>query len=79
MPDSNYIKIYTGELIVVQRMVSELEKIDVIPVLKDQTDSGLSPLFGSADSLFKQIYVHPDELEKAKTVINSISTQLESN
>ena len=77
MTDSNYTKIYTGDLISVQRIVSELEKINIIPVLKDQTDSGLLPIFGTSNSLFKQVYVHKDELEKATIVIDSIGSELQ--
>jgi len=77
MTDSNYTKIYTGDLIVVQRIVSELEKIDIVPVLKDQTDSGLLPIFGTSNSLFKQVYVHKDEIEKATAVMNRISSELQ--
>ncbi|TNJ41551.1 DUF2007 domain-containing protein [Tamlana fucoidanivorans] len=77
MTNSNYVKIYTGELIVVQRMVSELEKLDIIPVLKDQTDSGLLPIFGSSNSIFKQVYVHKDELDTAQKVVDAISSELE--
>ena len=77
MTDSNYTKIYTGDLIAVQRIVSELEKIDIIPVLKDQTDSGLLPIFGTSNSLLKQIYVHKDEIEKATAIMNRINSELQ--
>ena len=77
MTDSNYTKIYTGDLIIVQRIVSELEKIDIIPVLKDQTDSGLLTIFGTSNSLFKQVYVHKDEIEKATAVMDRISSELQ--
>ncbi|WNH10448.1 DUF2007 domain-containing protein [Thalassobellus suaedae] len=76
MNDSNYIKIYTGDLIIVQRIVSELEKLNIIPVLKDQTDSGLLPIFGTSNSILKQVYVHKDELDKSTPIIESITSQL---
>jgi len=77
MTDSNYTKIYTGDLISVQRIVSELEKLNIIPVLKDQTDSGLLPIFGTSNSLLKQVYVHKDELEKATIVMDNIGSELQ--
>jgi len=77
MTDSNYTKIYTGDSIIVQRIASELEKLDIIPVLKDQSDSGLSSLFGSSDSILKQVYVHKDELDKALPVVEKISSELQ--
>jgi hypothetical protein len=62
---------------VVQRIVSDLEKEDIIPVLKDQTDSGLLPLFGTSNSLFKQVYVHKDELDKAVLIVENITKELQ--
>ncbi|WP_194766431.1 DUF2007 domain-containing protein [Tamlana sp. I1] len=77
MSDSNYIKVYSGDSIVVQRMVVELEKIDIIPVLKEQTNAGLSPIFGLSNAPIQQVFVHKDELEKATEVINTITSELQ--
>ncbi|MFD1613572.1 putative signal transducing protein [Gelatiniphilus marinus] len=72
MSDSNYIKIFTGSLINVQRIISDLEKIDISPVIKDQNESGLDPkIYGG--HLLKEIYVHKDELEKAHAIIKNIN------
>jgi hypothetical protein len=79
MKDSNYTKIYTGDLISVQRIVSELERLNIIPVLKDQTDSGLLPIFGTSNSLLKQVYVHKDELEKATIVMDTMGYELQED
>ena len=35
MTDSNYIKIFTGNFIIVQRIVNELEKIDINAIIKE--------------------------------------------
>ena len=77
MTDSNYTKIYTGDILIVQRIVSELEKLNIIPVIKDQTDSGLLPIFGSSNSILKQVYVHKDEIEKATIVMDGMSSELQ--
>ncbi|MEP3836017.1 MAG: DUF2007 domain-containing protein [Algibacter sp.] len=74
MTDSNYIKIFTGELLEVQKIVPELEKHDIIPVVKEQTDSGLLPIFGMSNSTLKQIFVHKDEHEKALTILKTITS-----
>lgn len=72
MPDSNYIKIFTGSLITVQRIISDLEKIGISPVIKDENESGLDPkLYGG--HLLKEIYVHKDELDKAHEIIKNIN------
>jgi len=75
MPDSNYIKIFTGDLLVVQQIISELEKHDIIPVVKDETDSGLSPIFGASNALLKKVSVHKDELDRALIVIETITSE----
>ncbi|GAA4946474.1 hypothetical protein GCM10023314_19710 [Algibacter agarivorans] len=75
---SNYIKVFTGDIIIAQRIVADLEKEDIIPVIKDQTDSGLTPLFGSSNSILKQIFVHKDELDKAVLVVENITSELQS-
>ena len=74
MSDSNYIKIFTGDLLVVQQIISELEKHDIIPVVKDETDTGLSPIFGASSALLQQVSVHKDELDKALKVIETITS-----
>ncbi|MFD1162333.1 MULTISPECIES: putative signal transducing protein [Hwangdonia] len=73
MAESNYIKIFTGSLIDVQRIISDLEKIDISPVIKDQNESGLDPkIYGG--HLLKEIYVHKDELDKARDIIENIDS-----
>ncbi|MDG1730447.1 MAG: DUF2007 domain-containing protein [Algibacter sp.] len=74
MSDSNYIEIFTGDLLVVQKIISELEKHDIIPVIKDETDSGLSPIFGASNAPLKQVSVHKDELDKARIAIEAITS-----
>ena len=70
MTDSNYIKVFTGNLIIIQRMISELEKVNISPVIKDQTDSGIiTDILGTSVSHFQEIHVHKDELDKAVLVI----------
>lgn len=77
MSDSNYIKIYTGDFIIVQRVVSDLEKKGINPVVKDQIESARLAGFGSIIPGFQQIYVHKDELDKAVLVVENITSQLQ--
>lgn len=79
MSNSNYTKIYTGDFIIVQRIVSDLEKENIIPVVKDQTESArLAGFGGGIVPGFQQIYVHDDELEKAVLIVESITSQLQN-
>ncbi|WP_298496672.1 DUF2007 domain-containing protein [uncultured Algibacter sp.] len=77
MPDSNYTKIYTGNSISAQRIAFELEKLDIIPVLRDQTDSGLLPMFGASNSILKLVYVHKDEYDKAIKIVEDLRSELQ--
>ena len=79
MTDSNYIKIFTGNFIIVQRIVNELEKIDINAIIKDQTESArLAGFGGGIIPGFQQVFVHKDELDKAVNVVESISANLET-
>jgi hypothetical protein len=75
---SNYIKVFTGDIIIAQRIISDLKKENIIPVVKDQTDYGLIPIFGSSNSILKQVFVHKDELDKAVLAVENITSELQS-
>ncbi len=70
--DSLYKKVYSGSMIIVTNIVAKLEKVGIIPVIKDESESGRLAGFGSAIQYFQEIYVHQDEIEKATFVIESI-------
>tara|TARA_R110002096_G_scaffold30724_5_gene91369 strand:- start:4596 stop:4829 length:234 start_codon:yes stop_codon:yes gene_type:complete len=77
MSDSNYIKIYTGNLIIVQRIIQELEGIGINAITREQNESGLDPkIYGG--HLLQEIHVHKDELDKAVKIIESINTDIKS-
>ncbi|MBJ6369384.1 putative signal transducing protein [Snuella sedimenti] len=79
MKDSNYIKIYTGDFIIVQRIVTELEAIDINPIVKDQTESArLAGFGGGIVPGFQEIFVNKDELDTAVSVVQSITSELGS-
>lgn len=78
MSDSNYIKIYTGDFIIVQRIISDLEKEDIIAVVKDQTESArLAGFGGGILPGFQEVFVNKDELDKAVLVIENITSELQ--
>ncbi|NJX15576.1 putative signal transducing protein [Tamlana crocina] len=75
---SNYIKIFTGDYAMVQRIVAALENEDIIPVVKDESDYGLAPIFGSTNASLHQISVHKDEIEKALPIVEHLTSELEA-
>jgi hypothetical protein len=79
MTDSNFIKIFTGNFIIVQRIVSELKKNDINAIVKDQTESArLAGFGGGIVPGFQQVFVHKDELDKSVEIIESINAELEA-
>ncbi|MGC1204643.1 MAG: DUF2007 domain-containing protein [Flavobacteriaceae bacterium] len=78
MIDSNYIKIFTGNFIIVQRIVSDLEQQSINAVIKDETESGRLAGFGAPIQGQQEVYVHKDELDKALLVVESINLETQS-
>lgn len=78
MTDSNYIKVFTGNFIIVQRISQELNAIGINPVIKDETESGRLAGFGASIQGLQEIYVHEDELNKAVEVVEDVTTEFQS-
>ncbi|GAA4299805.1 putative signal transducing protein [Aestuariibaculum suncheonense] len=79
MKNSEYIKIYTGDALMVRRFVLELEDAGINAVVKDQTESArLAGFGGGILPGFQEIFVHQDELEKANKIIDDITSELEA-
>ena len=76
MTDSNYIKVFTGNLVISEHIKQSLGEIGINAVLKEQNESNLNPIFGG--HLLQELYVHKDELNKAVKVVQSITTDLET-
>lgn len=77
MTNSNYIKVFSGDFIVVKRIVSDLENEGITAVIKDETESGRLAGFGGTIYGLQDIYVHKDELEKTTSIIESLNLELE--
>ncbi|NJX15577.1 putative signal transducing protein [Tamlana crocina] len=74
---SNYIKIFSGSFIEVQRIFSELEKINICAIIKDESESARLAGFGTFGQGFQEIHVHKDELDRALKAIKTLSTELQ--
>lgn len=78
MQNSNYIKVFTGNFIMAQRIVSNLEKENINAVVKDEEKSARLSGFGTSILGQQDLFVHKDELEKTKLVIKCLSEELET-
>ncbi|MCM4169942.1 hypothetical protein DHD32_00505 [Arenibacter sp. TNZ] len=70
--NSNYTKIFSGNFIVSQTIVNQLREIGIIPVIKDESESGRLAGFGSPMQGDQEIYVNIDELEKAQGIVQKV-------
>lgn len=79
MPHSDYIKIYTGNTILVQLIEQRLQDIGINPVIKDETESGRLAGFGASLVGMPEIYVHKKELDKAVKIVETVRAEMEAN
>ena len=77
MKDSNYTKIFTGNFIIVQRIVEALQTVNINPVIKDESESGRLAGFGASIQGEQELYVNKDEFERASGIIESIKKELQ--
>lgn len=78
MSDSNYIKIFTGNFIIVQLITDKLDAIGINAVIKDEAESGRLAGFGAAVPGEQELYVNKDELDAAVEVVESVTSELQS-
>ncbi|WP_298496674.1 DUF2007 domain-containing protein [uncultured Algibacter sp.] len=74
---SNYIKVFSGNFIEVQRIFNELQNLNICAIIKDESESGRLAGFGSSIQGLQEIHVHKDELESAKPIIKNLTSELE--
>lgn len=68
----NYIKVYSGNFIEVQRIFSILETKNICAIIKDESESGRLAGFGSSLQGFQEIHVHRDELDHVKIILKDL-------
>jgi len=76
--ETHYTKIYTGNFILIQLMVSKLEDIGIFPIVKDESESGRLAGFGAAIQGQQELFVHNDELDKAVPIVETTLTEMQA-
>ena len=74
---SNYIKVFSGNFIEVQRIFNELQKLNICAIIKDESESGRLAGFGASIQGLQEIHVHKEELEAAKKHIKQLNSESE--
>ena len=71
MKKENYYKIFSGQLIEIIKIKGELEKVNIIPVIKNKNESARLAGFGSIFNGI-DIFVHHDELNESLEVLSKL-------
>ena len=67
----DYLCVFSGNDIDSLNIIESLKKIDIYPIIKNESESARLAGFGIIDYK-KKIYVHRDEYGRAEEVIKSI-------
>lgn len=78
MSETEYTKIYYGNFILVTRLKDELERVGIMPIIKDEGESQRLAGYGSMNQGYQDIYVHNDELDKAVAIVNRVKAEMEA-
>jgi len=73
MSRKNFHHLFTGSSIEVLGITDLLSKENIIPVIKDEGESARLAGFGVTNLFTQQVYVHFDEIEKAKKILAPLS------
>ena len=76
MASDNYIKIFQGSFIESNRLVDELKKINIFPIVKNEMESARLAGFGSATLNSICLYVFKDEVKKTNNLLIKLRIQL---
>ncbi|MDT0557585.1 DUF2007 domain-containing protein [Ichthyenterobacterium sp. W332] len=79
MESQGYIKIYSGNFIIAQRIREELEKQGISPIIKDDSESARLAGFGTFSQGLQDLFIHQDELEKSRSIVEAIKGEMETN
>lgn len=78
MSTTEYTKIYNGNFILVTRVKDELERLGIIPIIKDESESQRLAGYASMNQGFQEVFVHNDELKKALEIVNRVKAEMET-
>jgi len=76
--ESQYEKIYSGNFIVIQLLKSRLEDVGITPIVKDESQLGLSAVGVSDYQGQIDLFVHEDEKDKANAVVKVTLSEMEA-
>jgi hypothetical protein len=78
MSTTEYTKVYYGNFILVTRVKDELERLGIIPIIKDEGESQRLAGYASLNTGFQEVFVHNDELDKAVEIVGRVEAEMEA-
>ena len=78
MSTTEYTKVYWGNFILVTRVKEALERVGIVPIIKDEGESQRLAGYASMNTGFQEVFVHNDELEKATTIVETVKAEMEA-
>ena len=79
MSTTEYTKVYQGNFILVTRVNDELQNAGIIPIIKDEGESQRLAGYASMSQGFQEVFVHNDELAKAKSIVARVKAEMEAS
>ncbi|UNY98004.1 DUF2007 domain-containing protein [Zhouia spongiae] len=77
--ESHYKRIYTGPSVIADQIAARLKDLDIIPLLKDESESGRLAGFAPQVYGYIQVFVHEDELERSLIVLDEMGDILKED
>ncbi len=72
---SNYTKIFSGNALLGNRIIAELQEAGIEAVVKNQGESARLAGFGNTMTGHLELEVHQDELERATAIVTACTKE----
>tara|TARA_R110001583_G_scaffold77787_6_gene211507 strand:- start:677 stop:907 length:231 start_codon:yes stop_codon:yes gene_type:complete len=74
----NYIEVFTGNFIEVQRIFNELGLLNVCAIIRDKSKIERFNRSTNSNQSIQEILVHKDELKRAQKIIKRLTSELQT-
>ena len=68
---TNLIRVYTGTEVTVSLLKNELEKIEILGIIKNDYNSGITAGFSAGTSSAVDLFIYEIDLNKAEPIISA--------
>lgn len=75
--ETHYVKIYTGNLIIVQLISNKLKDVGIVPILKNDMQTGFTAVLATDYEGLVEVYVHEDEVDTAVPIVHKTLAKIE--